>query len=94
MLFRSQRRHANEILFVCAILTDSTARQPRKNAEIAKILTADFADNADFEKEAILDCLCAIGGMFHLGDIDLDHLRHRLHSATGAVPVGVFDQLH
>jgi hypothetical protein len=31
--------------------------------------------------------------MFHLGDIDLAHLHHRLHRAAGAVRVGVGDQL-
>src|SRR5690606_33715613 len=38
--------------------------------------------------------LLPIRGTFHRGDVDLDHLHHRLHGAPGAVRIRVPDQLH
>jgi hypothetical protein len=40
------------------------------------------------------DGLGAVGGTFHFGDVDFNHLHHGLHGAASAVRVGVSDQLH
>ena len=35
--------------------------------------------------------LCGVGGTFHFGDIDFDHLHHRFHGTPSAVRIGVSD---
>ena len=38
--------------------------------------------------------LCAVGGPFHLGDIDFAHIPNRRQGASSTVPVGACDQFH
>lgn len=42
----------------------------------------------------VSDHLWGVDGPFQLGDVDLDHIHHRLHRPAGAVLVGIFNQLH